>query len=58
MKMGLANLSPLSDVILDDDWGRKGSTGSDRAPVASRGAVGLVKSGKKVNANNNFAYAA
>ena len=38
-----------------------GANGFDRAGsllVASRGAVGLVKSGKKVVANNNYAFAA
>jgi len=44
--------------ILIGTWGRKGSTEPDRSRVASRGAVGLVKSGKKVTADNNFAYAA
>ena len=39
-------------------WGRTGSTGLVRLSVASRGAAGLVKSGKNVIANNNYAYAA
>ena len=40
-------------------WGRTGSTEPVRLSVASRGAAGLVKSGKKVIANtNNYAYAA
>lgn len=55
---GLTNPFPPTNVIMSWNWGRKGSTESDRAPVASRGAAGLVKSGKKVNANNNLAYAA
>jgi hypothetical protein len=39
-------------------WGRQASTGLDRSQAASRGAVGLVKSGKKATANTEFAYAA
>ena len=42
----------------DDKRGRTGSTGLVRLSVASRGAAGLVKSGKNVIANNNYAYAA
>lgn len=54
------------DVLLDrsgeSQSGRSilGAIGVDRVQlgqVASRGAVGLVKSGKKTNANNNFATA-
>ena len=39
-------------------WGRLVSTGKRLAEVASRGAVGLVKSGKNINANTNYALAA
>src|SRR5690606_41637671 len=37
--------------------GAIGVDGAQIGQVASRGAAGLVKSGKKTNANNNFATA-
>jgi len=44
-------------LLLISSWGRKVSTGSFEARFASRGAAGLVKSGKTINANSNYSYA-
>ena len=38
-------------------WGRNGFDGDGEAGVAGRGAAGLVKSGTKVIANNDYDYA-
>jgi len=38
-------------------WGRTGFDGDVEAVVAGRGAAGLVKSGNKVIANNDYEYA-
>jgi hypothetical protein len=48
----MAGLLPASVIP-----GAIGVDGAQLEPVASRGAVGLVKSGKNTNANNNFATA-
>jgi len=38
-------------------WGRTGFDGVVEVVAAGRGAAGLVKSGKKVIAKNDYAYA-
>lgn len=38
-------------------WGRPGFDGGAETKVAGRGAAGLVKSGKNVIANDDYAYA-
>ena len=51
MLRGGASFAPAS-------WGRLASTGSIEVQFASRGAAGLVKSGKTINAKtNNYSYA-
>ena len=38
-------------------WGRPGFDGGAETKAAGRGAAGLVKSGKNVIANDDYAYA-
>ncbi len=42
---------------IPDNWGRIGFDGDVEAKVAGRGAAGLVKSGTKVIAKNDYDYA-
>ena len=44
-------------IVVIPNWGRIGFDGDVETKVAGRGAAGLVKSGTKVIANNDYDYA-
>ena len=55
-KDSLSKQAVLSIVVIPN-WGRIGFDGDVETKVAGRGAAGLVKSGTKVIANNDYDYA-
>jgi len=48
---------PCDILVVQDDRGAIGVDGVQLGQIASRGAGGLVNTGKKTNAKNNFATA-
>ena len=55
-KNSLSKQAVLSIVVIPN-WGRIGFDGDVETKAAGRGAAGLVKSGTKVIANNDYDYA-
>ena len=55
-KNSLSKQAALPIVVIPN-WGRIGFDGDVETKVAGRGAAGLVKSGTKVIANNDYDYA-
>jgi len=50
-------VQPCDILVVQDDKGAIGVDGVQLGQIASRGAGGLVNTGKKTNAKNNFATA-